>query len=374
MISSFRIQGYRKFTDFQLDGLSRINFFVGKNNVGKTTLLESVFGWACGCNLSPFLWTSVQRNQYAQNFTAYHIAENIVSAINNRTKAPFSLKFTAIEKGQEIKYAHEISLGDIFKDFVNEVAIETTAPNHISAASMNQQSQGGIMQAVNTTVANWEISRNGENKYSRLIVWPNIFIDNIAPERLATYCDINSHRNMDENRKLYVHLKRQNLIGKFVKEMQEVFPEIAGFDILPYQDNSLAPVSVQATNGEYYPLDTFGDGLRRMFQIIGALIFYHDGIMCIDEIDSTIHPEAQKELCHSLIRYARKYNVQLFVTTHNLEFIDNFLLSWHGDESFSDVDDIRIVSMKNVNNEVKTRIMTGKEAIDVRENFNLELR
>ena len=117
MISSFKIQGYRKFTDFKLDGLDRINFFVGKNNVGKTTVLEAVFGWACGYNLSPFLWTCVQRNQYARNFTAYHIAENMVSSINDRATMPFSLKFTAIENGKEIVYTHAISLGDIFKDF-----------------------------------------------------------------------------------------------------------------------------------------------------------------------------------------------------------------------------------------------------------------
>lgn len=75
MISSFRIQGHRKFSDFELNNLGRVNFFVGKNNVGKTTLLESVFGWACGYNLSPFVGTCVQRNQFLQNSTAYHIAK-----------------------------------------------------------------------------------------------------------------------------------------------------------------------------------------------------------------------------------------------------------------------------------------------------------
>ena len=38
------------------------------------------------------------------------------------------------------------------------------------------------------------------------------------------------------------------------------------------------------------------------------------------------------------------------------------------------MDDIRIVSMKSVDNEVKARTMTGIEAMSAREDFNMELR
>ena len=370
MISSFKVEGYRKFSSFRLDKLSQINFFIGKNNVGKTTLLESVFGWACGYNLSSFMGTCVQRNQFLQNYTAYHIAENIVSAVNDRRSIPFSFKFTAMDDGKEISYTHKVSLGDVFKDFIRDVATDVQPVNTVMPSPMNPQ-----MQIINNiTVAQWEVAKTDTDKRNFLLGWPNTFIENVSPQQLANYEDISSHRNMAENRKLYVHLKRHNLIDKFVQEMQEVFPEITDFDILPYQDNSMAPVSAQVTNGDYFPLDTFGDGLRRMFQIVGALIFYHDGIMCIDEIDSTIHPEAQRKLCNSLIKYARKYNVQLFVTTHNLEFIDNFLSSWHEDKSLNTIDDIRIVSMKSLDDAVKARTMTGSEAMSAREDFNMELR
>lgn len=370
MISSFRIQGYRKFSYFELNNLGRVNFFVGKNNVGKTTLLESVLGWACGYDLSPFMGVCVQRNQFSQYLTPYHIAENIVAAVNDRRNIPFSFKFTAMDDGKEISYTHKVSLGDVFKDFIRDVATDAPAVNPVMNPNMNSQMQ----MVPNVPVAQWEVAKSDEDKRNFLLGWPNTFIENVAPQQLANYEDISGHRNMAENRKLYVHLKRHNLIGKFVQEMQEVFPEITDFDILPYQDNSMAPVSAQVANGDYFPLDTFGDGLRCMFQIVGALIFYHDGIMCIDEIDSTIHPEAQRKLCHSLIKYARKYNVQLFVTTHNLEFIDIFLSSWQEDESLNTVDDIRIVSMKSVDDEVKARTMTGLEAMSAREDFNMELR
>ena len=376
MISSFRVQGYRKFTDFRLEDLGRINFLVGKNNVGKTTLLEAVYGWASGKNLSPFFWNGIQRNQYNQNYTAYHVVDNIVSSVNEKGKIPFSFSLVAVDEGKEIVYNHKISLGDLFRDFVRDVAMSSVNnSNTPMLQNVGQQSApSNMFPANNVPIAQWEVNKDDEPTQIFLLSWPNLFIENIAPQKLAIYEDISSHRNMDENRKIYTYLKRQNLIKKFTEEMQIEFPEINDFDILPYQNNGLAPVSVQMTNGEYFPLHTFGDGFRRMFQIIGSLIFYHDNIMCIDEIDATVHPSAQKELSRCLIKYARKYNVQLFVTTHNLEFVDNFLYSWREDESLSKIDDIRIITMKDVNGEVKSRAMIGSKALGAREDFNLELR
>src|SRR5258708_7414910 len=41
MLTSLHLQGYRSFADFSVDGLRRVTLLVGKNNVGKTSLLEA---------------------------------------------------------------------------------------------------------------------------------------------------------------------------------------------------------------------------------------------------------------------------------------------------------------------------------------------
>lgn len=43
VISSFHIEGFRGFQDFQARDLGRVNLFVGANNSGKTSLLEALF-------------------------------------------------------------------------------------------------------------------------------------------------------------------------------------------------------------------------------------------------------------------------------------------------------------------------------------------
>ncbi|MGP0068964.1 MAG: AAA family ATPase [Isosphaeraceae bacterium] len=42
MISYLELQNYRGFDQYKLSGLARINLLVGKNNSGKTSILEAV--------------------------------------------------------------------------------------------------------------------------------------------------------------------------------------------------------------------------------------------------------------------------------------------------------------------------------------------
>ena len=43
MISSLTIEGYRCFEHFEMSGLGRVNLLVGKNNSGKTSVLEAIY-------------------------------------------------------------------------------------------------------------------------------------------------------------------------------------------------------------------------------------------------------------------------------------------------------------------------------------------
>ena len=42
MLTSLKISGFRRYENLHLQDLSRINFILGENNIGKTSLLEDV--------------------------------------------------------------------------------------------------------------------------------------------------------------------------------------------------------------------------------------------------------------------------------------------------------------------------------------------
>ncbi|MBU6343583.1 MAG: AAA family ATPase, partial [Bacteroidetes bacterium] len=46
MITQLHIRNFRLFGSLDIDGLKRVNLFAGKNNTGKTYLLEAIRIWA----------------------------------------------------------------------------------------------------------------------------------------------------------------------------------------------------------------------------------------------------------------------------------------------------------------------------------------
>ena len=48
MYRSFTIKNFRCFDELTVEGMGRINLIAGKNNVGKTALLEALWVHNCG--------------------------------------------------------------------------------------------------------------------------------------------------------------------------------------------------------------------------------------------------------------------------------------------------------------------------------------
>ena len=144
-------------------------------------------------------------------------------------------------------------------------------------------------------------------------------------------------------------------------------------------DGSPAPVSLELADGRILPIYNFGDGVQRWFNILGGMILYKDSVHCIEEIDSTFHYGAQKQLSKNLVNYSKKYGNQLFLSSHSIEFIDNFLTTVYGEESDIDVPDdfVKVITLiQDPENKrgVLSRTLNGREAFNTREDYGLELR
>lgn len=69
------------------------------------------------------------------------------------------------------------------------------------------------------------------------------------------------------------------------------------------------------------PVNIMGDGIRKLLTILTAIYEVKDGILLIDEIENGLHYSTLKTLWKAIIHAAKKFNVQIFVTTHNYEVL-----------------------------------------------------
>jgi AAA15 family ATPase/GTPase len=262
ILEHLKIENFRGFDTLEIDGLSKINLFVGKNNSGKTSILESVFLLIGMSN--PLLPNSV----------------NHFRGINVGT--PKQLKYLFHNLNLENKPRFYARFSD-----VSERRLE-----------LNVKSQS--------------------NKFSidNFLVIENNILNQKLPE------DYNENLHVafvSENDDLTTFIKYSEIIKKkggdaILAALRKIDENIRDIKILSdgiYFDM----VNVK----ELIPVNIMGDGIRRFLNIITAVSEKQNLFVCIDEIDNGLHYSVYKLLWKSLLAFSEQNDVQLFVTTHNIE-------------------------------------------------------
>lgn len=78
---------------------------------------------------------------------------------------------------------------------------------------------------------------------------------------------------------------------------------------------------------KYIPIKFFGDAMQKVLLYVSVIFKNADkdsSYLLIDEIENGIHYTVQKEVWQMLFKLCRRYNVQLFATTHSHEMITAF--------------------------------------------------
>ncbi|MEG4343914.1 AAA family ATPase [Microcoleus sp. A003_D6] len=334
-----QISGYRALQLVNLSQLGQVNIFVGDNNAGKTSILEAI---SILCNpLDPFQWLEVsQRRLYvgrslitlrpniealkwifsqkigASNDEIYQ-AEILIEA--NGTTPIHELKAklgeiygSGVEKNNQKSFDRDISSPEeeVSSPEIDSVraGLELEIAVNLASAQLNlfpPEAEREIFQF-------WENERFVQRRRNKPIVknatiFPSYSSSELILERLSR-----------------IILQEED--GK-----NEVLELIRSFDnnILDIQILSLptaiATLYIKHKELGLAPLYVFGDGFKRALVIALTLLTTANGVLLVDEIETSIHVSALGSVFSWLIESCRHREIQLFVTTHSLEAIDAML-------------------------------------------------
>lgn len=86
-------------------------------------------------------------------------------------------------------------------------------------------------------------------------------------------------------------------------------------------------------NNTYYDYNTISSGEDNLGNLLIKLLAFKNncpnhndnlnGILCIDEIEASMHPVAQEKLFNVLYKFSKKYHIQIVFTTHSLYLIQH---------------------------------------------------
>lgn len=375
MLEEFKIKNFKCFKQFELDNLGRINIFLGSNNVGKSSILEAIFGYACGGNLIPLVDNVILRIGRNENENIYSLIEKALNTFNNKNELEFS--FEGKFQNKEIKkFSYKLKPGSRFEEIEADLNPNySIQPNFIKEGVKLDAYQNQIPTEL---LFNLEVLRDDESVKEESISYPRHFMVGLtsqAPFKSAKYLNISNFKNTSELIRIYSLLKRDKRgLKDIICELNKAFQNtIEDIDMIPYPDGSQSPISIKTIQGKYIPIYEYGDGMQKWFSMIGNQLIYKNTIHCLDEIGDMLHPEAQGILGLNLSKIVMEHNNQVFATTQSLEFVENYLkYVLENDKQY--LDDIRIITLKRVGQDIKARILSGERALELITENVVELR
>ena len=387
MITQLSIKNFKKFNELHIKDLERINLIVGSNNTGKTTTLESIMGFACGSDLASMLALSVWRRfpQVQNHNNMYISAEIMANAFhisNNIDTLDLSFSFSGTVDGVEKSFQHHLEPGQLISSLLSSgsnTIVDGTEIIHRQVPMPLPIAPGSsiTVDVPSQYLGEWSVSSEEETLACKLST-PLQFsqIENRKSLLSAKFHDFNTYRFEQEISKVYAYLETNGTLEEFIRELNDSFPDIEVADIvnIPYPDGSNAPIKIKFVNGNRHPIYALGDGFRRWYELLGGMLTFPKSVHCIEEADATLHHQAQEGFATNLLKYARKYDNQIFITTHSKEYLKSFLSAIEKNSNNDLKNSIRVITLRDYDGIVKYRTLDGKESLQaIRQGMELRI-
>ncbi len=378
-MDTLRIENYKNFKRFELDNLGRVNLFVGRNNTGKSSVLEALSILAAEGDVA---WLKVileQRGMYFDNRKPrtgwdYRINEDIFSSFfhNYDLSAPITIAGFRRTEGSAADGTstsgvriRRVELADlIFKSNTGEELIRRVIKEKENQPETEEvATTGGVTVETPSTRQTYGFDVMGlipvEKKSS-----------SISFEYVRT-----SEFSGDRNPGLFDKIALSELEDELIKALHIIDRDIQAINFLKDESRVLTlkgdprvPYVVLRNKSGKIRLSSMGDGINRILTIILSALNVKDGILLIDEFENGLHYTVQEELWRIIYKLSERLNFQVFATTHSNDCLRSFLKATSG------VSDTRLIRLEKYSEGIRGVVYSDADELEYIASSNIETR
>jgi len=360
MITGLTIRGFKGFENLHIPRLTRTTLVGGKNNAGKSSLLEAIFLFFDRMN--PQMLT----NQFARRG---------VSILPIEPEAMWAPIFHDLEmKGGTISISVE-----------QEKAIETMSitfnPNYeppiVEARKTVQGAQFPQIRTDQTSVPSYALDisykKNGGMKAtSHLLAGAEgigLRIDKMLPKGLpkATFIASRVVGNPNEDAVRYGQLDIVGKQNEVLKFLQIIEPNLRSLSSVTIGNMSMVHGDIGLKRK--VPVSYMGEGLARLLTIILAIANARGGLVLIDEFENGLHYSVMQRIWEGVARAARDFDCQVIATTHSYECLEAAYTGLRGDLQ----NDFTYLRLDRRENQTTAKVFDS-EMLKVAIDSNMEVR
>ncbi len=327
-IVDLTIEGFRGFRELKLEGLGRVNLITGRNNTGKSSLLEAVRILASGSPPATIRSILIHREEDVfdpdeQSRQGYaEIALQISTLFHGFPELSGTWKPILVSAGGSQQPTKLMLTLDWFSEERTENGTRKYVPlrtkpfdeeDAIPALTIDTGDSERIFLLENLR-KDYYGPRPLQPEYGRPRSTPCIYISPYGGEstvRLGTLWD---------------RIALSDLEKRVVEALRIIDPSISAVSIVG-GDRPRHPRTAIVRSGKIQrpvPLRSFGDGLNRLFEIALSLVNAKDGLLLIDEFENGMHYSVQLDTWRMIFKLAAALGVQVFATSHSWDAIEAF--------------------------------------------------
>jgi len=322
-ISKLTVSRFRSFGELKVDGFGQVNLITGRNNAGKSTLLEAIRLLATEGSPSTFFNILNYREETDQR------NEETGTAITPEDFSAFCSLFSGFPSLAECRQAFEISgengiplkLSARVAWFTEETDPEQGRRLIPARDDLFGDSTGFPALQVDLMNRRRIIRLDRPLRYRRAL--------GDATEGISTPCvflDPFSSRSTSQLAAFWDSITLTDAEAEVVHALQIISQDIQAVSMVG-SDAGQRPRTAIAKSincSHPVPLRSFGDGVNRLFGLILSLTCAKSGVLLVDEIENGLHHSVLVDIWRTIFRLARQMDVQVFATSHSWDCIEAF--------------------------------------------------
>jgi AAA15 family ATPase/GTPase len=358
------INSYRGISNLSIDDLGDINIVLGKNNCGKTSLLEAIQILNRPYDFNNIVMVSRQRDRFRMTpmkFTQTQYSSFLNIFDKRRSDLGISLSCDT----------HEEKISVILHGLVNEALIGENRLAEIKRFYAGNKNDPAVDEVVMSFFGRLIVENSGASvkkehvdvlfdkycKVVRLLSLKGIYpLNYLSPIEHVINDKFNQIIRSKEMTHRVIDLLRSSFDSKIL-------------DLRTIEDDDGRSVRmIDHADLGYMPISMYGDGIKKVISIANAAATIRDGVLLIDEFETALDSVAMLQTFGFVMRVCRDKNIQLFLTTHSIEAIEKLL------SVANNLDDIRVITLYKNDGYTTARVLTGERALYAKNELGLELR
>ena len=311
LLPKLTIKNYRLFQDFTIERLARVNLIAGRNNVGKSALLEAAYLVGTQNPRDVLLYILTARGERLGNrewmlpplFYNYQLNQASNIEINSGSRW-FRIH---VPEREELTHLSERFPPDRLATIVEEDTFLIRLEHSVGNGSFDLLSTDGILRELRQPV----LRRPWKSESDQVYLIRGV--DTL-------------YRRYDELSAWWDEIALTPRAKTVIEILRIVEPRLEKIDFLRQQSN--VNILLKGMNSPIL-IGSLGDGMHHLLVIAVALASAQNGLLLLDEVETGLHYSVLVDLWRLLFQTARKLDVQILATTHSWDCITAFSHVWN---------------------------------------------